>query len=147
MGKNTADMIYMIFGAIMFAAAVSLLVAFTHMTARSTTVVAESIAEKQSIHTKGNTDIDTLVSHKVPLTYTAEQVYDSIIAVDEETTEVFIGSLSIAADKIKAAKSGDERALKDIRDMITGSSYTLKTIFDTDDSKGDHPSKMEFKVV
>ena len=74
-------------------------------------------------------------------------MYDSIIAVDEETTEVFIGSLSIAADKIKAAKSGDERALKDIRDMITGSSYTLKTIFDTDDSKGDHPSKMEFKVV
>lgn len=147
MGRSTSDMIYVIFGAIMFGAAVSLLIVFSHTTQDGNTLVAKRVAEKQSIYTAVNTDIDTLPAHNIPITYTAEQVYYSIIAVNEDETEVKVGSFIISADDIKAAKTGDERASKEIRDAITSSKYTLKTIYDTDATRGDFPSKMEFKRV
>lgn len=157
MSDSVSNLIDTLVGAVMFAVAISLLLylntQYTHMIAYT----ARQIDEKQSIGIAGeDKSIDTTPDNRNEILYTKAQVLSTILTVDENATDVSVQAGGAAAsgtrvlipkDVITAAKTGDERAIRNILQRLYTSEYTIQHIYATDEKKGDYLYELRIETV
>ena len=132
--SNIHDVMEVMVSVFLYAAAVSVVIIAVSLYMRNLNYTADRVDEKQSINTAQNTVIDYRMEESDKDMLTKSQVLDTVIAVaDPDITKVTIDGALVSAEDIKQAKEGDERSVKDIRDMLSHSSYERHNIYDTED--------------
>ena len=147
MSDSLHDILGLMVGAVAFAAAVTLLMVMLSSFDKANEGTAKEVKTKQSI-VQEKENINNLARDvKIPEpTYTAEQVYDAILANQDSSITIRVNGYTIDMNKVKAIKEGDIRVADDVKSHITASTYKRSHVY-VAGSNNDRISEIIYKSV
>ena len=158
MGDNIQDTLDATMSAIVFGAAVTVLLIAISLYQRNLDYAAGNIDEKQSIVTSKNVQtnlgdptgtIQTNPALASKDTQSGTEVLNNILMLENpEETVVTINGIAVDFNKIKLAQDGDQRSRSEIMDMISLSgSYEKTNIYSVRDDGRDYLASIAYTSV
>ncbi len=134
MDEQVQDALSLAMSAMMYAAAISLIL-FALLRLRDLNInVAERIDEKQSVETTKESDISYSYANQTDEELSSEQVLNMILGITDSDIAITVNGHTLSETDLERARKGITTNVKSIKDMLSGT-YYMKTIFDTEDGK------------